>query len=79
MHGVRAHFSRSVSVDLRREIVEHASLRSKLRNALLSVLMNVDHFSRVIQFDRDLSADSDIPEHTVLGSEGKTLLPSRRR
>jgi hypothetical protein len=51
----------------------------KPENALPFVLMNVDDLSRVVHFDRDLSADSDIPEHAALGSEAITPLPSRRR
>ena len=35
---------------------------------LFFVLMNVDDLSCVIDFDRDLRADSDIPEHAALGS-----------
>jgi hypothetical protein len=58
---------------------QQCSLPRSLENALLFVLMNVDYLSRVVHFDRDLSADSDIPEHAVLGSEAKTPLPSRRR
>ena len=41
--------------------------------------MNVAYLSRVIHFDRDLSANSDIPEHAALRSEIKTFLSSRRR
>ena len=41
--------------------------------------MNVDDLSRIIHFERDLSTDSDIPEHAALGSEAKTLFPSRSR
>ena len=40
--------------------------RRKVGDALLVVLMDVDHLSRVIHFDRDLSADSDIPKHAAL-------------
>ena len=47
--------------------------------SLLFVRMNVDDLSRFIHFNRDLSADSDIPEHPALGSEAKTSLPSRRQ
>jgi hypothetical protein len=55
------------------------SIHRSLETALLFVLMNVDYLSRVVHFDRDLSADSDIPEHAALGSEAITPLPSRRR
>lgn len=41
--------------------------------------MNVDDLSRVVHLDRDLSADSDIPEHAALGSEAIAPLPFRRR
>ena len=57
----------------------HGWLERTQYNAFLFVLMNVDDLSHVIHFDCDLSADSDIPEHAALGSEDKTLLPSRRR
>ncbi len=43
---------------------------------LFFVLMNVDDLSRVIDFDRHLRADSDIPEHAAFGSEVIALLPS---
>src|SRR6185503_5410388 len=46
-------------------------------HALLFVLMHVDDLSHVIHFDRDLSADRDLPEHAALGSEVKPLLHSR--
>ncbi len=60
-------------------LCEHRDHTSCLAISLLFVRMNVDDLSRVIHFDRDLSADSDIPEHPALGSEAKTSLPSRRR
>ena len=52
------------------------SIPRSLENALLFVLMNIDYLSRVVHFDRDQSADSNIPEHAALGSEAKTPLPS---
>ncbi len=41
--------------------------------------MNVDDLSRVIHFERDVNADSDIPEHAAFRSEIETFLPSRAR
>lgn len=64
--GGRTPFSRSASIDL------HRYFRA---GALRFVTMNVDDLSRVIDFDRDLRADSDIPEHATFGFEVKTLLP----
>ena len=50
-------------------------LPRSLEIALLFVLMNVDDLSHVIHFDRDLRADSDIPEHAALGFKAITPLP----
>jgi hypothetical protein len=44
----------------------------------LFVLMNVDNLPHFIHFDRDLRADSDIPEHAAFGSEAIAPFPLRR-
>ena len=67
MSGGRRPFSRSASIDSQRYFRAYA---------LRFVPMNVDDLSRVIDFDRDLRADSDISEHATFGFEVKTLLPS---
>jgi hypothetical protein len=52
--------------------------RRTVQTVLFFVLVDVDNFSRLIHFDRDLSASGNIPKHTTLGVEFKILLPSRR-
>src|SRR5712692_7082399 len=46
---------------------------------LIFVLMDVNHLSRFIHFDRDRGPDGYIPEHAALGFEFETLHTSRRR
>jgi hypothetical protein len=60
-------------------IPDGVALIARTYHALFFVLMNVEDLSHFVHFDRDLRADSDIPEHATLGSEAITPLPSRRR
>ena len=78
MRGERNPFSRSASIEPQRYICKHFP-RRRFEIASLFVLMNIVDLSRIIHFDRDLSADGDVSEHAALRSEVKTLLPSRRR
>jgi hypothetical protein len=54
----------------------HSRGRRYLQTSLFFVLVDVDDLSRLVYFDRDLSAGGNIPEHAALGFEFEILLPS---
>src|SRR5689334_2622572 len=49
-----------------------------VQSVLFFVLVDVDNFSCLIHFDRDLSTGGNIPEHAALGFEFEILLSPGR-